>query len=49
MILDRIVNENEVGKTLKYVLKNELQLSERLIKKLKLQQKIYVNEHPERS
>ncbi|WP_024834727.1 RluA family pseudouridine synthase [Ruminiclostridium josui] len=48
MILDRIVNENEVGKTLKYVLKNELQLSERLIKKLKLQQKIYVNEHPER-
>ncbi len=48
MLLVRIVSENEAGKTLKYVLKNGLQLSERLIKKLKLQQKIYVNECPER-
>lgn len=48
MLLERTVSENEAGKTLKYVLKNGLQLSERLIKKLKLQQKIYVNEHPER-
>lgn len=48
MLLERTVSENEAGKTLKYVLKNGLQLSERLIKKLKLQQKIYVNEYPER-
>lgn len=48
MILERIISENEAGKTLKHVLKNGLKLSERLIRKLKLQQKIYVNEHPER-
>ncbi len=48
MLLEKIVSEQEAGKTLKHVLKSGLLLSERLIKKLKLQQKIYVNEHPER-
>jgi pseudouridine synthase, RluA family len=48
MVLERVISQDEAGKNLKFILKSKLQLSERLIKKLKLQQKIFVNEYPER-
>lgn len=44
--LEYIVDKESSGKTVKYILKNRLQLSERLIKKLKYQSKILCNSHP---
>lgn len=48
MLLEHIISEDEAGKPLKHILKRKLQISERLVKKLKLQQKIFINDTPER-
>lgn len=44
MILEHIVTAEETGKQVKYLLKNKLELSTRLINKLKTQQKILIND-----
>lgn len=44
MILEHIVTAEETGKQVKYLLKNKLELSTRLINKLKNQQKILIND-----
>jgi 23S rRNA pseudouridine1911/1915/1917 synthase len=46
MILKYTVDENSSGKNVKYILKNKLDLSERLIKKLKYSSKILCNSTP---
>lgn len=46
MILEHTIDGTDAGKPLKYVLKSRLQLSERLVKKLKYQNKILVNGSP---
>ncbi len=46
MILEQIIDKADDGKPLKYVLKSKMQLSERLVKKLKYQNKIYLNGVP---
>lgn len=46
MILEHIIDTSENGKVLKYILKGKMKLSERLVKKLKFQDKIYVNNQP---
>jgi len=46
MILKYIVDEESDKKTVKHILKNKLEISERLIKKLKYNQKILCNSHP---
>ncbi len=46
MILEHIADVNDSGKLLKYLLKGKLNISERLLKKLKYQNKIYVNDQP---
>ncbi|MCX8131970.1 MAG: RluA family pseudouridine synthase [Clostridia bacterium] len=46
MILKYIVNQDSSGKNIKYILKNKLNLSERLVKKLKYSRKILCNNIP---
>lgn len=46
MILEHTIDINDAGKPLKYILKGRLQLSERLVKKLKYQGKIFLNSVP---
>lgn len=46
MDLKYIVDEQSAGKTIKYILKNKLELSERLVKKLKYSGKILCNSKP---
>lgn len=46
MILEHTIDGTDAGKPLKYILKSRLQLSERLVKKLKYQNKILVNGCP---
>lgn len=48
MILEHTVGIEDVGKPVKHVLKGKLQLSGRLVKKLKYQSKILVNDIPVR-
>lgn len=48
MILEFTVNEENDGKTVKHILKRKLELSSRLIKKLKLESMILCNEVPVR-
>lgn len=46
MILSHTVTENEKGRTVKWLLQNRLQLSGRLITRLKFDSKILVNKNP---
>lgn len=46
MILEHTIGAGDVGKPVKFILKGKLQLSERLVKKLKYQNKILINEVP---
>ncbi|OPX43231.1 ribosomal large subunit pseudouridine synthase D [Ruminiclostridium hungatei] len=46
MILEHSADTSDAGKPLKHVLKGRLKISERLVKKLKYQNKIYVNNEP---
>ncbi len=46
MILKHVVTPEDDGKTVKHILKNRLQLSERLVKKLKYESKILCNSTP---
>ncbi|MCR4434282.1 MAG: RluA family pseudouridine synthase [Clostridiales bacterium] len=46
MILKYVVDEETGGKTIKYILKNKLELSERLVKKLKYGNKVLCNSLP---
>ncbi len=46
MILEHIADGTDSGKLLKYLLKGRLKISERLLKKLKYQNKIFVNDQP---
>ncbi|MDP4179938.1 MAG: RluA family pseudouridine synthase [Bacillota bacterium] len=46
MILNYTVKKEDEGKLLKFILKNKMSLSERLIKRLKLSEKILVNDCP---
>lgn len=46
MILEYKAELSDLGKPLKYILKGNLKLSERLVKKLKFNNKIYVNNEP---
>ncbi len=43
MVLEHKVDLTDTGKPLKYILKGRMKISERLVKKLKFQNKIYVN------
>lgn len=46
MILEHTADTSDSGKQLKYILKGKLKISERLVKKLKFQNKIHVNNEP---
>lgn len=46
MILEHTIDSTDAGKPLKNILKSKLHLSERLVKKLKYQNKIFVNGNP---
>ncbi len=46
MIIKYTADDNDNGKVVKYILKNRMNLSERLIKKLKYQSKILLNKQP---
>ncbi|NLL04485.1 MAG: RluA family pseudouridine synthase [Clostridiaceae bacterium] len=46
MIIKHIVESTDNGKVVKYILKNRMEISERLIKKLKYQSKIHLNQKP---
>jgi 23S rRNA pseudouridine1911/1915/1917 synthase len=46
LIIKHTVNYADSGKAVKYILKNRLNISERLIKKLKFQSKILLNSQP---
>ncbi len=46
MILEHRADISDSGKPLKYLLKGKLKISERLLKKLKFQNKIFVNDQP---
>jgi len=48
MILEHTIGIDDVGKPVKHILKNKLQLSTRLVKKLKYQSKIFINDVPVR-
>lgn len=48
MILEHTIDTDDVGKPVKNILKSKLQLSSRLIKKLKYQSKILINDVPVR-
>jgi len=48
LVLTYTVNEENKGKTVKYILKNKLGLSERLIKKLKMNRQVLCNSSPVR-
>lgn len=48
MILEHIIGSDDAGKPVKHILKSKLQLSTRLVKKLKYQSKVLINDVPVR-
>jgi 23S rRNA pseudouridine1911/1915/1917 synthase len=46
MILEHTIESDDAGRALKYILKGKLKISERFIKKLKCQNKIFINDIP---